>query len=314
MPPPLIPSHHPSNTKVSTHPRTSSTMSHVLSRISRPQSSQQHIARRLVLSHRSRFPTLLRCSRVHINASAIVTSPTKRAMSTEAAERELPQRPRRFAPLNPAKRAGSDDGGRELKGIVFDVDGTLCLPQTYMFGEMRAALGITKATDILDHIYSLPEPAQSEAQEKVRAIEREAMTKQQPQEGLVELMQYLDTRQVQKGICTRNFDAPVSHLLSTFLPSTSFDPVITRAFRPPKPSPAGILHIAATWNLEDGGDSLIMVGDSIDDMLAGRRAGAATVLLLNEVNRELEGHECTDFVVGRLDELVGVLEGGFVGR
>jgi len=57
-----------------------------------------------------------------------------------------------------------------------------------------------------------------------------------------------------------------------------------------------------------------MLGDSIDDMEAGFRAGAATVLLLNEVNRGLVGHEFTDLVVERLDELVGVLERGFVGR
>jgi len=57
-----------------------------------------------------------------------------------------------------------------------------------------------------------------------------------------------------------------------------------------------------------------MVGDSIDDMEAGFRAGATTVLLVNEVNSALVGHEFTDLVVERLDELVGVLEGGFVGR
>jgi len=54
-----------------------------------------------------------------------------------------------------------------------------------------------------------------------------------------------------------------------------------------------------------------MVGDSIDDMAAGRRAGAATVLLRNEVNGELVGHEFTDCVVDRLEELEGILERGF---
>ena len=49
-------------------------------------------------------------------------------------------------------------------------------------------------------------------------------------------------------------------------------------------------------------------------MLAGHRAGAATVLLLNDVNADLENHECTDFVIKKLGELVGVLEEGFAGR
>lgn len=57
-----------------------------------------------------------------------------------------------------------------------------------------------------------------------------------------------------------------------------------------------------------------MVGDSIDDMTAGHRAGAATVLLVNEENEHLTWHEHTDLVIGKLDELVEILEDGFVGR
>lgn len=63
-----------------------------------------------------------------------------------------------------------------------------------------------------------------------------------------------------------------------------------------------------------GGGSLIMVGDSLDDMTAGFRAGAATVLLVNDANRHLAAHQHTDLVVRQLDELIGVLEGGFEGR
>lgn len=106
----------------------------------------------------------------------------------------------------------------------------------------------------------------------------------------------------------------------------------------PKPDPAGILHIAQEWGLEDRGDSLIMVsaflvswfdlfihiyivlmidmansiqvGDSIDDMTAGHMAGATTVLLLNERNRHLMEHVHTDVCIERLDELITILENG----
>lgn len=57
-----------------------------------------------------------------------------------------------------------------------------------------------------------------------------------------------------------------------------------------------------------------MVGDSIDDMAAGRAAGAATVLLVNEVNKALADHEFTDLAVTKLDDLVEILENGFEGR
>lgn len=133
--------------------------------------------------------------------------------------------PRRFAPLNPDTK--TQDVPKKLDGIVFDVDGTLCLPQNYMFAEMRAALGIQKPTDILDHVYSLPSPQeQEEAMEKIRAIERKAMHDQKAQAGLVELMDYLQRRGIRKAICTRNFDAPVNHLLETFLPGHVFEPIM----------------------------------------------------------------------------------------
>jgi hypothetical protein len=75
-----------------------------------------------------------------------------------------------------------------------------------MFGEMRAAVGIPKDVDILDHIHALSGPEQDEAFAKIQAIEREAMAKQIPQAGLVSLMEYLDQKGVSKAICTRNFE------------------------------------------------------------------------------------------------------------
>lgn len=71
--------------------------------------------------------------------------------------------------------------------------------------------------------------------------------------------------------------------------------------------------VAETEEIGDA-SSLLMVGDSIDDMTAGRRAGAATVLLVNPDNAHLAEHPHTDLVIASLDELVGVLDAGFVGR
>ena len=49
-------------------------------------------------------------------------------------------------------------------------------------------------------------------------------------------------------------------------------------------------------------------------MTAGFRAKAATVLLVNPVNTHLATHEHTDLCISRLDELIEILEMGFVGR
>lgn len=188
---------------------------------------------------------------------------------------------------------------------------------------MREALGITKDIDILDHVHDLPEPQQTEAFDKIKAIESAAMSKQIPQAGLVTLMEFLDKHNIKKGICTRNFDAPVNHLLEKHIPShlNPFAPVITRDFKPPKPSPVGILHIAKAWGIVKTSEvpegdalqrpiSLVMVGDSVDDMAAGRDAGALTVLLRSEGKEDLETDSRTDVAISTLDELVGLLERG----
>ncbi|WPB03645.1 uncharacterized protein RHO25_008286 [Cercospora beticola] len=229
-----------------------------------------------------------------------------------------------FAPLGGDSGSNSDTNLLRLRGIVFDMDGTLCEPQNWMFSQMRSEVGIPKSEDILDYIHALPEPQQIEAFEKIKAIESEAMSKQIPQAGLVALMEFLDQHKIKKAICTRNFDAPVNHLLEKHVPShlNPFDPVITRDFKPPKPSPEGILHIARSWGVvgskakasADGVKTpvlpIIMVGDSVDDMAAGRDAGALTVLLKSEGKEELETDERTDVAIGTLDELITLLERG----
>lgn len=105
---------------------------------------------------------------------------------------------------------------------------------------------------------------------------------------------------------------PVTHLLENHLPShiSPFAPIITRDFRPPKPSPAGILHIAHAWGVTSTAEvprtareerllPLVMVGDSVDDVAAGWEAGALTALVRSQGKEELEGDVRTDVVVSR---------------
>lgn len=263
--------------------------------------------------------------------------------------------PRRFAPLN-ASKANSHNAVR-LKGIVFDMDGTLCLPQNYMFKEMRAALEIPKPVDILDHILTLSDTPDSEgdstssprsrAQDAIKAIESEAMKNQKPQPGLNELITYLAKNDLHISLCTRNFELPVNHLLENFVSEEGrahFYPLITREAEgiKPKPSPEGIWACVQAWSQSSSSDGeaksalsefmertkdadrtsmcegVIMVGDSVDDIEAGARAGAATVLLVNDENKHLldetEWPKRVDVSISKLDELIHVLENGFCGR
>ncbi|CAG8131416.1 unnamed protein product [Penicillium olsonii] len=183
-----------------------------------------------------------------------------------------------------------------------------------MFTEMREALGIDRSIDILQHIRDLPVAEQPTAVSKIQDVERRAMADQQPQPGLVRLMEYLESRGLRRALCTRNFETPVKNLLDNHLSAHVFLPIITRDTPNllPKPDPAGILHIASEWGLGNA-ENMIMVGDSIDDMTSGHMAGAATVLLVNERNGHLGEHPHTDLCISQLDDLVGILEEGFLG-
>jgi phosphoglycolate phosphatase-like HAD superfamily hydrolase len=123
------------------------------------------------------------------------------------------------------------------------------------------------------------------------------MSHQQPQPGLVDLMDYLQSRGLHRALCTRNFEcveafataflitqgegvansamydrAPVMHLLQNHLPTHVFLPIITRETPGllPKPDPAGILHIAREWGLDNRAENLIMVSQHILDSLVSR--------------------------------------------
>lgn len=194
----------------------------------------------------------------------------------------------------------------KLKAIIFDMDGTLTKPQTYMFGEMRAALGITKEQDILGSIEALPENEQEAAHDKIRGIERNAMSKMEIQPGLHTLFKHLEQAQLRKAICTRNFHEPTQYLLQHFLSDYKVSPVVTRAFTPPKPSPKPLLHILDTWQDVEAA-ACLMVGDGADDIKAAQACNMETVLVLNKDNEELKKLNPTH-IVHDLSEIIQIIE------
>ncbi|EGP87995.1 uncharacterized protein MYCGRDRAFT_99943 [Zymoseptoria tritici IPO323] len=227
---------------------------------------------------------------------------------------------RGFLPIgSPASDTSTSPDSRrvQLQGIVFDMDGTLCLPQNHMFSQMRSALSIPKSVDIIEHINSLPQSDQPAAWKKIKDIESVAMREQEAQPGLVTLLAFLAEEKVKMAICTRNFEDPVRHFLENFVEGKVqggqgkvFDPVVTRDFTPAKPHPAGIWECARVWDVRERKLPMMMVGDSVDDMASGRAAGCVTVLLKSEGKEDLEVDGRTDLVVGRLDELIEILKKG----
>lgn len=214
-----------------------------------------------------------------------------------------------------------------VKGIIFDMDGTLTKPQTWMFGEMRRQLNVPVGEDILTHLDNLPTVEDKhDAEMKLRKIEEKAMNEQEPTYGLLDLFQFLSNLKIKTSICTRNVPKPVTDFCKKFLDCDPFDnhvaddtdlitgPVITREFKPPKPAPEPLLHIINKWNCKP--EQIIMIGDSLDDMDAGIAAGCAVVLLRHNDNENVEKNYCVnddcqlDGVVQNLHELSKLLESG----
>ncbi|TID30023.1 hypothetical protein CANINC_001392 [Pichia inconspicua] len=229
----------------------------------------------------------------------------------------------------PAQNLTSYDSGdnardaKIIKGVIFDMDGTLTKPQTWMFGEMRKQVGVPDGVDILEHIESLHSIEETQvAEDKLKAIEEKAMREQEPTPGLLYAFKKLHDLKIKTSICTRNLPQPVTDFCLKFLNhSNPFDqdnkdeklisgPIVTREFKPPKPSAEPILHICNSWGVDPS--EVVMVGDSIDDMQAGFNAGCAVVLLRHEDNQQVCSQAHIDDTITDLYELIDKLQNGIL--
>jgi hydrogenase expression/formation protein HypE len=194
-----------------------------------------------------------------------------------------------------------------VKGILFDFDGTLTCPSGLDFAAIRAALGCPDDETILEFIDSLSDAAaRARAHQVLEAFELQAAREAQPNQGAEELVQSLKRKGLPLGIITRNRYAMVLRSLANFqgVSSEDFAVIVCRDDGcAPKPEPDGIRLAAERMGVPV--EQLLMVGDFRYDIEAGKRAGALTVLLTNGQEREDWG--CSpDFRIERLDELSGI--------
>ncbi|KAJ1923866.1 hypothetical protein IWQ60_005593 [Tieghemiomyces parasiticus] len=224
-------------------------------------------------------------------------------------------RRRRYLPFGATPEPDTAQDFR-IKGVVFDMDGTLVTPMTEFLAEMRDAVGVPPGQDILGYVHDLEEPDRSLAEGILVEIEQQALQEMKIQPGLPQLLKYLTDNQIPKAILTRNNVDSVNHMLENLFPDHhaghphhfAFDPILTRSFRPVKPDPAPLFHIAQQWNVQP--HELMMVGDHGDDLNCGNNAGAVSVLLRDSVNERFVG--IADHCVTSLDAIGDLLRDGFI--
>jgi beta-phosphoglucomutase-like phosphatase (HAD superfamily) len=153
-----------------------------------------------------------------------------------------------------------------LRGVIFDMDGTLTKPNLD-FTEMYRRCGVDPKEDILAAIAAMPPAERAAAHAVVEEMEAEGRRTLELMPGAVQLARWLEAHGVPTAMVTRNTAATVAHLHTAFwepagLPA--FSPAVSRddASLPPKPDPAALASIAAAWGVPLGPE-LLMVGDSV---------------------------------------------------
>ncbi|MAG66424.1 HAD family hydrolase [Pseudomonas sp.] len=167
----------------------------------------------------------------------------------------------------------------QLRGWVFDLDGTLTLAQ-HDFPAIRRELGVPADADILTYMATLPAADYTAMKAQLDAIELRLAAEVEPAPGAVELVRQLREQGRRLGILTRNLQVVARSTLSCLgiLDCFAAEDVLGREDAAPKPSPNGIHQLLDRWQLSP--DEVVMVGDFRFDLEAGRAAGSRTCLIL----------------------------------
>jgi len=191
-----------------------------------------------------------------------------------------------------------------IKGVLFDFDGTLTLPGALDFPAIKKALGCPLDQLILEFVESQPPDRQAGLMEILEEREAEAAQASLPNRGAEECVCALRKRQVPVGILTRNRLKSVKKALEKFGKVTinDFNAIVTREVSLPKPHPDGVIKAAGQMGLSP--DEFLVVGDFRFDVIAGKRAGASTVLLTNGGKSVMAPDDPRpDYTISRLEEL-----------
>lgn len=199
------------------------------------------------------------------------------------------------------------DGGSAqlpLKGVIFDLDGTLVI-QELDFEAMRREIGLPPGTPLLEAVEQLPPAEQQAAHAVLQRHERAAAQTATLNPGVREFLSWLDERGIRRAVLSRNMREAVDLVLARC--GLTFDPVLAREDAPYKPSPDGLLQICTTWGFAPY--EVAMVGDYLYDLQAGRNAGTRTALVTHGKSWPFE--HLADVTFATFEEIPGDLRTWF---
>ena len=161
-----------------------------------------------------------------------------------------------------------------LRGIIFDMDGTL-VDSGLDFDAIRHDIGLPEKHPILEGVQAIPEgPERDRAMEILHQHEHEGALRATPFSGVTRLLDRLEQLALRRGVLTRNSRVAANTTIQRL--GWTFDTVLTREDAPAKPDPTGVIAICHEWDLDPG--DVLFVGDYLFDLQAGHNAGTRAVL------------------------------------
>lgn len=191
-------------------------------------------------------------------------------------------------------------GETVIRGVIFDLDGTL-FDADYDWPAIKRALGVSGADGtILDHLQTLP-PAQARKKRALlEGIEDQATRTGHLKPAALDLLADLRRMGMKLALVTNNRESNARYVLEQF--QLGFDVVLTRDDGWYKPSGEPLLQAARRLELSPG--SLAAVGDNDLDLRAARSASVALAVIVNPDARGFAGR--CDVLVNDLGELRSV--------
>jgi hydrogenase expression/formation protein HypE len=199
---------------------------------------------------------------------------------------------------------------RRIRGVLFDFDGTLTYPGAIDFDAIKEELRCPADMPILEYLETVSHAEQGPLVAILEAREEAAAQASLPNTGAEKCLSALKAKGLPLGIITRNSMHSVCAALEKFNRITiqDFATVITREKSLPKPHPDGVYQAAEHMGISPS--ELMVVGDFRFDVLAGKAAGALTVLLQNsEKSLMSPGDPLPDYTVRHLEEILAIIEG-----
>lgn len=176
----------------------------------------------------------------------------------------------------------------ELRGVIFDMDGTLVDSQLD-FDAIRTELGLKPGLPILEQLAQLSPEDQAACHDVLHRHERQGADRATLIAGAHLLLESLRRQDIKMAILTRNSRAVTQYTLERLAILSHFDCLVCREDGPHKPDPWAIHEICRRWQIDV--QQVVMVGDFELDILAAHHAGCRSLLFTNGLPAEcVAGH------------------------